>query len=55
VIHADSRLVQTLASLIATATRSVRTAYHAIAQEMKPLLALATRTQTRRLSSRTRF
>jgi hypothetical protein len=55
VIHADSRLVQTLASLIATATLSVRTAYHAIAQEMKPLLALATRTQTRRLSSRTRF
>jgi hypothetical protein len=55
VIHADLRLVQTLASLTATATRSVRTAYHAIAQEMKHLLALATRTQTRRLSSRTRF
>jgi hypothetical protein len=55
VIHADSHLVQTLASLTATATRSVRTAYHAIAQEMKHLLALATRTQTRRLSSKTRF
>jgi hypothetical protein len=55
VIHVDLRLVQTLASLTATATRSVRTAYHAIAQEMKHLLALATRTQTRRHSSRTRF
>jgi NADPH-dependent glutamate synthase beta subunit-like oxidoreductase len=55
VTHVVSQLVQTLASLIVTATRSVRTAYHAIAQEMKPLLALATRTQTRRLSSRTRF
>jgi hypothetical protein len=54
-IHVDLRLVQTLASLTATATRSARTAYHAIAQEMKPLLALATRTQTRRHSSRTRF
>jgi hypothetical protein len=53
--HVDLRLVQTLASLTATATRSARTAYHAIAQEMKHLLALATRTQTRRLSSRTRF
>jgi hypothetical protein len=55
VIPVASRLVPTLASLIATATRSVRTAYHAIAQEMKHLLALATRTQTRRLSSKTRF
>jgi hypothetical protein len=51
----DSHLVQTLASLIATATRSARTAYHAIAQEMKHLLALAIRTQTRRHSSKTRF
>jgi hypothetical protein len=55
VIHADLRLVQTLASLTATATRSARTAFLEIAQEMKPLLALATRTQTRRHSSRTRF
>ena len=54
-IHVDLRLVQTLASLTATATRSARTAFREIAQEMKPLLALATRTQTRRLSSRTRF
>jgi hypothetical protein len=55
VSHAVLHLVQTLASLIATATRSARTAFLEIAQEMKPLLALATRTQTRRLSSRTRF
>jgi hypothetical protein len=46
---------QTLASLIVTATRSVRTAFHAIAQGMRASLALAIRTQTRRLSSRTRF
>jgi hypothetical protein len=47
--------VRTLASLIATATRSARTAFHATAQETTALLALAIRTQTRRLSSRTRF
>jgi hypothetical protein len=51
----DSHLVQTLASLIVTATRSARTAFREIAQEMTASLALATRTQTRRLSSRTRF
>jgi hypothetical protein len=53
--HVDLHLVQTLASLIATATRSVRTAFREIVQEMTASLALATRTQTRRLSSRTRF
>jgi len=51
----DSHLVQTLASLTETVTRSARTAFHAIAQEMTASLALAIRTQTRRLSSRTRF
>jgi hypothetical protein len=55
VTHVVLHLVQTLASLIVTATHSARTAFLEIAQEMKPLLALATRTQTRRLSSRTRF
>jgi uncharacterized protein YejL (UPF0352 family) len=55
VTHVDLHRAQTLASLIATATRSARTAFLEIAQEMKPLLALATRTQTRRHSSRTRF
>jgi hypothetical protein len=51
----DSHLVQTLASLIETVTRSARTEFLEIAQEMKASLALATRTQTRRLSSKTRF
>ena len=55
VTHVDLHLVQTLASLIATATRSARTAFHAIAQETTALLALAIRTQTKRHSSRTRF
>jgi hypothetical protein len=55
VIHVDLHPDQTLASLIATATRSVRTEFREIVQEMKHLLALATRTQTRRHSSRTRF
>jgi hypothetical protein len=55
VTHADLHLVQTLASSIATATRSARTAFLEIAQEMTALLALAIRTQTRRHSSRTRF
>jgi hypothetical protein len=54
-IHVDSHLVQTLASLTATATRSARTAFLEIVQEMKLLLALAIRTQTRRHSSRTKF
>jgi hypothetical protein len=53
--HVDLHLVQTLASLIVTATRSARTAFREIVQEMTASLALATRTQTRRLSSRTRF
>jgi hypothetical protein len=51
----DSHLVQTLASLIVTATRSAKTAFRGIVQEMTASLALATRTQTRRHSSRTRF
>jgi hypothetical protein len=51
----DLHLDQTLASLIVTATRSARTAFLEIVQEMTASLALATRTQTRRLSSRTRF
>ena len=55
VTHVDSHLDQTLASLIVTATRSARTAFREIVQEMTASLALATRTQTRRLSSRTRF
>jgi hypothetical protein len=54
-IHVDLHLVQTLASLTATATRSARTAFLEIVQEMKHLLALAIRTQTRRHSSKTRF
>ena len=53
--HVDLHLVQTLASLTAIATRSARTAFLEIAQEMTASLALATRTQTRRHSSRTRF
>jgi hypothetical protein len=53
--HVDLHLVQTLASLIVTATRSARTAFREIVQEMTASLALATRTQTRRHSSRTRF
>jgi hypothetical protein len=48
-------LVQTHASLTVTATRSARTAFREIVQGMTALLALATRTQTRRHSSRTRF
>jgi hypothetical protein len=48
-------LVQTPASMTGTAILSARTAFHAIAQEMRPLLALAIRTQTRRPSSKTRF
>jgi hypothetical protein len=55
VTHVVSQLVQTLASLIVTVTRSARTAFREIDQEMTASLALATRTQTRRLSSRTRF
>jgi hypothetical protein len=51
----DSHLVQTLVSLIVIVTRSARTAFREIVQEMTALLALATRTQTRKLSSRTRF
>jgi hypothetical protein len=47
--------VQTPASMTGTAILSARTAFHAIAQEMRPLLALAIRTQTRRPSSKTRF
>ena len=54
-IHVVSHLVQTLASLIETVTRSARTEFREIVQEMTASLALATRTQTRRLSSRTRF
>jgi hypothetical protein len=55
VTHEDSHLVQTLASLIATATLSVKTAFRETVQETTASLALATRIQTRRLSSRTRF
>ena len=55
VTHVDLHLVQTLASLIVTATRSARTAFREIVQEMTASLALAIRTQTRRHSSRTRF
>jgi len=55
VTHVVSQLVQTLASLIVTVTRSARTAFREIDQEMTASLALVTRTQTRRLSSRTRF
>jgi hypothetical protein len=54
-ILVDSHLDQTLASLIVTATRSARTAFLEIVQEMTASLALATRTQTRRLSSKTKF
>jgi hypothetical protein len=53
--HVVLHLDQTLASLIATATRSAKTAFREIAQEMTASLALATRTQTRRHSSKTRF
>jgi hypothetical protein len=53
--HVALAVVQTLASLIVTATRSVRTAFHAIALGMRASLALAIRTQTRKLSSKTRF
>jgi hypothetical protein len=55
VTHGVLHLVQTLASLIVTATPSARTGFHAIAQEMRALLALAIRIQTRRHFSRTRF
>jgi hypothetical protein len=55
VTHVVLHLVQTLASLIVTATHSARTAFHAIAQEMRASLALAIRIQTRRHFSRTRF
>jgi hypothetical protein len=55
VTHVVLHLDQTLASLIVTATLSVRTAFREIAQEMTASLALATRTQTRRHSSKTRF
>jgi hypothetical protein len=51
----DSHLVQTHASMTETATRSARTAFPETVQEMTALLALATRTQTRRHFSRTRF
>jgi hypothetical protein len=51
----DLHLDQTLASLIVTATRSARTAFREIVQGMTASLALATRTQTRRPSSKTRF
>jgi hypothetical protein len=54
-ILVDSHLVQTLASLTETVTRSAKTAFRGIVQEMTASLALAIRTQTRRLSSRTRF
>jgi hypothetical protein len=53
--HAALVVVQTPASMTGTEILSARTAFHAIAQEMKPLLALAIRTQTRRPSSKTRF
>jgi hypothetical protein len=55
VSHVVLHLVQTLESLIVTATRSARTAFREIVQEMTALLALAIRTQTRRHSSKTRF
>jgi hypothetical protein len=55
VTHVVLHLVQTLASLIVTATHFARTAFHAIAQEMRASLALAIRIQTRRHFSRTRF
>jgi hypothetical protein len=55
VTHVDLHLVQTHASLTVTATRSAKTAFREIAQEMTASLALAIRTQTRRHSSRTRF
>jgi hypothetical protein len=53
--HVALLLVQTLASLIVTATRTARIAFQETVQEMTASLALATRTQTRRLSLRTRF
>jgi hypothetical protein len=55
VTHVVLQLVQTLASLIVTATHSARTAFQGIVQEMTASSALATRTQTRKLSSKTRF
>jgi hypothetical protein len=54
-IPEDLLLVQTHASMTGTATLTARTASQEIAQEMRALLALAIRTQTRRHSSRTRF
>ena len=55
VTHVVLHLVQTLASLIVTATLSARIAFREIVQEMTVSMALATGTQTRRHSSRTRF
>jgi hypothetical protein len=55
VTHVVLHLVQTLASMTETATHSVRTASHAIAQGMRHSLALAIRTQTAKHSLRTRF
>jgi hypothetical protein len=55
VTHVVLHLVQTHASMTETATRSVKTAFREIVQEMTALLALATRIQTRRHFSRTKF
>jgi hypothetical protein len=54
-IQEDLLLVQTHESMTGTATLTARTASQEIVQGMRALLALAIRTQTRRLSSRTRF
>ena len=48
-------LVQTHASMTGTAILTAKTEFLETVQEMRALLALATRTQTRRLFSKTRF